>query len=340
MPHCRRSTGFTLIELLVVIAIIAVLIGILLPALGKARSTARTIKCQASMRTVAQGVISYTIDFKFFPAAYLYPDTADGYNWRVGDQSGSGSPTNGYMHWSYFLFNTGNVSGDSFKCPTLPRGGAPRANPGPDSSNWEPQQLDDQNNSAPGQLEDRQVARLAFAANDAIVPRNKFNETPRRYRLVNPAWIDAEAGGGSRTILAGEFAYTANYRSLIAPGEGNFAIKSHRSISPFVGLSSSAGRPWTEPTTGGPRFYYPNESAMKKKEEQDVEALIEDPNTTLNAIGRHHPGTDSYGGTSNFVFIDGHVEQKFIIDTIKNRLWGERYFSVTGENRISPNQLP
>ncbi len=110
------ARGFTLIELLVVISIIAMLISLLLPALGKSRETARNSLCMSNLRQHGIGTTTYSTDFKNeipqFPGSHWGAGGPEslGFTWKRLQNDGSPTLLEISSEREWYLYYRGYIT--------------------------------------------------------------------------------------------------------------------------------------------------------------------------------------------------------------------------------------
>jgi prepilin-type N-terminal cleavage/methylation domain-containing protein/prepilin-type processing-associated H-X9-DG protein len=339
----KRGNGFTLVELLVVIGIIALLISILLPALGKAREAAKTIKCASNLHNIGAGMAIYIANFHgMFPASNIYaPDP-------ITNQTPT-SPTNGYLHWSALIFNNAyqaappynvfrtNSGWEMFQCPSLEKGGLPPTNTfsGNNEIGFD--------NDVPGVV-DLQAPRLAYTVNEALCPRGYFIKggvypsvptVNLPYHFVQASQVRDTANVVLATEMSG--VQSANQSAGLVSGQP--VSNSRRPVNGLLAISFNASYPFSALSNN---WLWAKPSNMHVNPQVELSPGGVSVNTTLDYIGRNH-GMAKYGTVpgdtsnrpgwdlrkSNFLYVDGHVETKHVSETTyPASQWGAKMYTL------------
>jgi len=215
LVRSRRRAGFTLIELLVVIAIIAILIGLLLPAVQKVREAAARLKCSNNFKQMGLAMHSYNDTYNHLPAGW------------VANASGNGQPSPG---WSWATLILPFLEQGNLYNQLNPDVSTPGGVPAPTATNGLQAPLSVYRcPSDSGQAINTQFQ--SYATSNYVCNREVLG--PNVGNVPNALSIQGISDGSSNTILVGEREYVKNV--------GAVWVRSSASSCSFEGRPGGSG---------------------------------------------------------------------------------------------------
>jgi prepilin-type N-terminal cleavage/methylation domain-containing protein/prepilin-type processing-associated H-X9-DG protein len=269
-----KRLGFTLIELLVVIAIIAILIGLLLPAVQKVRDAAARLQCQNNLKQIGLACHNYESSYGKFPAAVNIPGQ-EAFGWPVAPE-----PNRWYgLHMALFPY---------YEQDNL------RKNLIDNVANPHYQNCNGQNSVG------AQVVKILVCPSDSAMPNPAVGQYGVYYFGLTSyggcSGTSATTTSGNSSLKNGIFYMNSSVRIAdILDGTSGTLLFGERSRKNLPATSTSqslGGWAWAN--------QYAQEDNTMNTSEPIEGVLLHD----LNQFGSQHSG----GAISNFTFADGSVK--------------------------------